>query len=124
MEVLYMAITYLFDTVVTMKDYNRDKWWIDSNIVKPLEIVADTIVDALKQYAAIVQDKACIDVSKTAIKNKSKMYRDYKTGETKQVGYVLTGSTLFDKNGSGWTKQFIDLWIEIKTLIDTDFMEV
>lgn len=119
-----MAITYLFDTVVTMKEYNRDKWWIDSNIVKPLEIVADSIGDALKQYAAIVQDKACIDVSKTAIKNKNKMYRDSKTGETKQVGYVMTGSTLFDKNGSGWSKQFIDLWIEIKTLIDTDFMEV
>lgn len=119
-----MAIRYLFNTVTTMKEYNRGKWWIDSNIVKPIEIVAENLNAAINDFAGIVSDKYCIDISKSAIRNKSNMYIDTKSGDTKQVGYVITGSTLFDDNRQRWTKQFIDLWINIDTVIDTVFEEV
>ena len=33
---------YIFKTNVTMKDYNRQKWWIDGNI-----ITAMTEIDAV-----------------------------------------------------------------------------
>lgn len=118
-----MSVRYLFNTVTTMKEYNREKWWIDSNIVKPIEIVAENLNAALNDFAGIVSSDYCIDISKTAIKNKSNMYRDTKEG-TRQVGYVITGSTLFDDNRQRWTKQFIDLWINIDTVIDTVFEEV
>jgi hypothetical protein len=39
------------------------------------------------------------------------MYIDTTTG-TKQTGYVITGSTDFDKDYK-WYKQFIDIWVEI-----------
>jgi hypothetical protein len=44
------------------------------------------------------------------------MYIDTNEG-TKQVGYVITGSTDIDKGDyTGFTKQFIDLWIDIKKI--------
>ena len=110
---------YLFNTITTMKEYNREKWWIDSDIIKPIEIIAGTISEALNKYAEHVKN-TCIDVSKTAIKNKAGMYRDTPEG-TKQIGYVMTGSMLFQNDDYTWTKQYIDLWIQIDTIIDTMF---
>lgn len=115
--------TYLFTTQTTMKAYNHKKWWIDGGVIRQIEIEADNLNAALKEYQKIVRDKYYIDISNTALKRKSPMYRDYKNGETKQVGYVLTGSTEFETdNYSGvWVKQFIDLWVEIQTITETIF---
>ena len=66
-------------------------------------------------------DKYYIDISRNAIKNKSEMFIDTTSGP-KQIGYVITGKTEFEKgNRAGWSTQYIDLWVEIITVIETDF---
>ena len=47
------------------------------------------------------------------------MYVD-SDGETKQVGLVITASTDFS-NSCTYSKQYIELWTEILTLVDTEF---
>lgn len=43
-------------------------------------------------------------------------------GSVKQVGYVITGKAEFDKGDySGWSTQYIDLWVTILTVVDTVF---
>jgi len=44
---------YIFDTVVTMKEYNNKKWWIDSDIITGKMIEADTIAAALERFRAL-----------------------------------------------------------------------
>lgn len=39
---------YIFRTTATMKEYNRCKWWIDSDIVTEKRISAETVADALE----------------------------------------------------------------------------
>ena len=40
----------------------------------------------------------------------------------KQVGYVITGKTEFDRGDyTGYSTQYIDLWITILTVVDTVF---
>ena len=104
-------MTYLFRTVTTMKQHNKNKWYIDSDIIKDIEINAGSLNEALKKYADIVQDKFYINISKSAIKNRAGMYCDTANG-TIQTGYVITGSTDFENNYK-WIKQYINLWIEV-----------
>lgn len=116
---------FLFKTSATMKEHNRKNWWVNSDIVGELIIDANDIEDALKEYQKRVEH---IDISNNAIKNKSPMYIDTKDGETKQIGYVITASMEFDKTNEygyhvGWSKQYFDLWVEIKQLLDIDFKE-
>ena len=115
--------TFLFTTATTMKEYNSKKWWIDRNVIRQIEVEAENIHAALKEYQEIVREKFYIDISNNALKTKRRMYRDLKSGGCKQVGYVLTGSTEFETdNYSGvWVKQFIDLWVEIQTITETTF---
>jgi len=116
---------YIFKTCVTMKEYNRSKWWIDSDIIRDIRTPAENIKAALNEYRRIVEDKYYIGVSENAIRNKSPMYIDTKSGETKQIGFVITGSTDFEKsNYSGWSKQYIDLWVEVLEITNPDFVEV
>ena len=43
-------------------------------------------------------------------------------GSAKQVGYVITGKTEFDKGDyTGCGMQYIDLWVTILTVVDTVF---
>lgn len=108
--------TYLFNTTATMKDYNCEKWWIDSKIIGDLRIDANNLKDALKEYQNIVKDR-CIEISDNAIKNKNPMYIDNKAGETIQTGYVITGKTEFeDRDNYKWSKQYIDLWVKIDVI--------
>ena len=114
---------YIFKTTATMKDYNREKWWIDSGIVREIQVEAENVKQALEKYRAIVEKKHYITISNNAIKNKSGMYVDTATGETKQVGYVITGKTEFQDDFYKWSTQYIDLWVNIITVVDTDFKE-
>lgn len=66
---------YIFKTTATMKDYNRDKWWIDSGIVGEICITAESVREALEKYRAIVEEEHYITISNNAIKNKSPMCR-------------------------------------------------
>ena len=113
---------YLFKTTATMKEYNNKKWWIDSNIIRDKYINAENINEALEKYKNLVEEKEYIIISNNAIKNKNPMYIDTPDGETKQVGYVITAKTDFeDRDNYKWSTQYIDLWVTILTIEETEF---
>ena len=115
-------MNYIFKTTATMKEYNNKKWYIDGDIISDIRITADSVENALKIYRERVKEKHYIDISKNAIKNKSEMFVDLSNGGAKQVGYVITGKTEFDRGDySGYSTQYIDLWITIQTVVDTVF---
>ena len=107
---------YQFKTVAKMKPYNNKKWWIASDIVGVITVQADTIAAAVKEYQKEVHDRFYIDISDNAIKTKAPMYRDTKTGEPVQVGFVITASTEFDNDHREWVKQFINLWVDVNII--------
>ena len=116
---------YIFNTTATMKEYNSKKWWIDSEIVREIQVEAENVKQALKKYREIVMDRNYIEISENALRCKNPMYIDTPTGEVKQVGYVITGKTEFeDRENYKRSAQYIDLWVTIITVIDTEFEEV
>lgn len=116
-------MNYIFKTTATMKEYNNKKWYIDGGIVSDMRIEANSVENALEIYRERVKEKHYIDISKNAIKNKSEMFVDLSNGGgAKQVGYVITGKTEFDKGDyTGYSTQYIDLWVTILTVVDTVF---
>lgn len=65
--------------------------------------------------------KHYVNISRNAIKHKSEMFVDTDNG-AKQVGYVITGKTEFDKGDyTGYSTQYIDLWVTILTVVNTVF---
>lgn len=115
-------MNYIFKTTATMKEYNNKKWYIDGGIVSDMRIEANSVENALEIYRERVKEKHYINISKNAIKNKSEMFADLSDGSVKQVGYVITGKTEFDKGDyTGYSTQYIDLWVTILTVVDTVF---
>ena len=115
-------MNYIFKTTATMKEYNNKKWYIDGGIVSDMRIDADSVENALEIYRERVKEKYFINISKNAIKNKSEMFADLSDGSVKQVGYVITGKTEFDRGDySGYSTQYIDLWVTILTVVNTVF---
>lgn len=115
-------MNYIFKTTATMKEYNNKKWYIDGGIVSDMRINADSVENALEIYRERVGEKRFINISKNAIKNKSEMFADLLDGSVKQVGYVITGKTEFDRGDySGYSTQYINLWVTILTVVDTVF---
>ena len=87
-----------------------------------MRINADSVENALEIYRERVKEKHYISISKNAIKNKSEMFADLLDGSVKQVGYVITGKTEFSRGDySGYSTQYIDLWVTILTVVDTVF---
>ena len=112
---------YLFQTTVTMKPYNRGKWWIDGHIVRDFISEADNINKALDQYREHAKE-SCVYISNNALKAKEPMYIDNADGEAVQIGYVVTGTTeLWNDVKYTSSTQYIDMWITVKTVIDTKF---
>lgn len=115
-------MNYIFKTTATMKEYNNKKWYIDGGIISDMRINADSVENALEIYRERVEEEQYITISKNAIKNKSEMFVDLPDGGVKQVGYVITGKTEFDKGDyTGYSTQYIDLWVTILTVVDTVF---
>lgn len=115
-------MNYIFKTTATMKEYNNKKWYIDGGIVSDMRINADSVENALEIYRERVEEKHYINISENAIKNKSEMFADLSDGSVKQVGYVITGKTEFDRGDyTGYSTQYIDLWVTILTVVDTVF---
>ena len=112
---------YIFKTSATMKDYNRDKWWIDRGIIGEKIIAADRTAEALYIYAKLVESDDYITITKNALKNKKAMYIDNESGEAEQCGYVITASQDFQDDDGKVSKQYIDLWITILTVVPTKF---
>lgn len=104
-----------------MKDYNRDKWWIDNGIIGEKIITADSTAEALDKYVKSVESDDYTTITKNAIKNKRAMYIDNKSGEAEQCGYVITASQYFQDEDGKLSKQYIDLWITILTVVPTKF---
>lgn len=104
-----------------MKDYNRDKWWIDPGIIREKIITADSTAEALDKYVKLVERDDYTTITKNAIKNKGAMYIDNKSGDAEQCGYVITASQDFQDDNGKFSKQYIDLWITILTVVPTDF---
>ena len=114
---------FIFKTTATMKEYNNEKWWVDGNIVREQYIEAETLNQALEKYRKFVYEKEYVSISDNAIKCKRAMYNDAESGPL-QVGYVITGKCDFqDQSNDKWSSQYIDLWVRIITVIDTDFTE-
>lgn len=114
-------MNYIFKTKAAMKDYNCTKWFIDSGIVSEMCINADSVERALSVYRSRA-DECGVSISQNAIKTKSAMFVDMPDGSVKQVGYVITGKTEFNKGDyTGWSTQYIDLWVTILTVVDTVF---
>lgn len=107
---------YQFKTTATMKPYNNQKWWIDSGVIREITTEADNLTEALKQYRKAVQECYYITISDNALKNKAAMYHDTESGETVQVGFVITASTELDDDRRRWVKQYIDLWVTVQTI--------
>lgn len=112
--------TYIFRTTTTTKEYNAKHWWIDGNIIHEKTIQAESVAAALEEYRELVEYDNCISISKNAIKARRPMYVDTKGGE-KQIGFVITGRADFETESFRYVKQYVDLWVEIVTVTDTEF---
>lgn len=113
--------TYIFKTTATMKEYNRRKWWIAGDVVTEKRINAESLKAALDQFAAMVEKKHYITISRNALSNKSPMYIDGAAGEPVQVGFVITGKTDLQDDFGRWRGQYIDLWVEVLAVSHIDF---
>ena len=112
---------FIFKTSATMKDYNSGKWWIDEGIIREKIITADSTSEALDKYVKSVESDNYTTITKNAIKNKKAMYIDNESGEAEQCGYVITASQDFQDDDGKLSKQYIDLWITILTVVPTKF---
>ena len=107
-------MTYLFKTHAQMKPHNWDKYWIDSDIIPSHEFTADDLNSAIEQYRKWTDHCFGVEITKNAVKTKRPIYRDFEDGTTRQVGYIFTGKSLFDKGDyTGFTEQYVDLWTSI-----------
>lgn len=110
---------FLFKTATTMKPYNNKKWWIDKDVMPEAYINADNLKEALTKYQKRAEENG-ITISNSALKTAKPMYVD-SDGEAKQVGLVITASTDFYDSYNVCDKQYIELWAEILTIVDTEF---
>lgn len=69
---------YSFKTSTTLKEKDRGKWWMDKNLVKPIELEASKLCEALENYREIVNDGYDVQISKNAIQKKTKYVHGYK----------------------------------------------
>lgn len=103
---------FLFDTSATMKAHNTDKFYIDENIIPQFTTAAGNIAEALSTYVEHA-GKYGVEISENAMRTKQPIYIDDENGNPEQVGYMLTGSTIFENSRYKSTKQYINLWVEI-----------
>lgn len=108
---------YSFNTSTTLKEKDREKWWLDKYLIRTIELEASNLCEALEKYRQIVNDRTEVQISKNAMQKKGNMYIDRRFGErSKQIGYVITGSTCFQRENGDLVNKFIDLWIEIRVV--------
>lgn len=113
---------YSFKTSTYLKEKDRKKWWLDDDLVKSIELDASSLCDALEKYREIVKERYYVQISKNAMHKKEKMFIEINPrGRSKQTGYVITGSTCFERENGDLVNKFIDLWIEIKIVSHPTF---
>ena len=90
-------------------------------MVTEKRISAENVNAAVKEWAAQVEEKHYVTISRNALSNKSPMFVDGANGEPVQVGFVITGKTDFQDDFGRWSGQYIDLWVEILSVSSVDF---
>lgn len=115
--------TYIFKTTTTMKSYNSKNWWIDGDIITEKMIAAENVAEALEKYRELVKENHYIIISPHGLRNKQPMYEDTIERASKQCGYVITAKADFQDCYGNWKAQYVDLWVSILTIVDTDFEE-
>ena len=113
--------TYMFRTTATMKEYNRRQWYIDPDIIRTKYITADSMREALAEYADSARENDYITISANALRSKSAMYVDTKEGTPHQVGYVITASSEMQRDDGTWANQYINLWVTVDIITPADF---
>ena len=95
---------YIFRTTATMKEYNRCKWWIDSDIVTEKRIKAETVADALEIWREQVEEQNYISISKEPLNNwhTAKRVDDQGHKMAKKQGYFATFSVFFARFTRNW----------------------
>ena len=101
---------YIINTTATIAEHKRDKYWIESNFIKPMKIKADTLSQALVEYRNRLQDDY-INVTVSALRHKSPMY----VGDGEQIGYVIKAHHEIDGRDV-----VLDLWAEIIKTTEID----
>ena len=114
---------YILSTTATIKPNDSGKWWIDGGLIRDIRLEANSVIDALRRYSEITDEKYGVTVSNSAITRRQPMYIDRKDGSSHQTGYVITGKTSFDNDRRGWVDRYIDLWIDIKEYTVPEFPE-
>lgn len=106
---------YLFTTTPIVTDEN---YYINESYIPDKYIAADNLADALNEYVkfAAMYD---IEITKNGLRNKSDMYIGTADGD-KQTGYVIAARTLLD-NGIKWVRKNLELWVDIKGIVDIEF---
>ena len=112
----YKIMIYSFKTSTIVKEKDRGKWWLNNDLVRTIELEAISLCEALEKYRQIVNDTYYVQISKNAIQKKEKMFQDIKPGVSKQIGYVINGSTFFEREHGRFVNKFIDLWVEIRVV--------
>lgn len=113
--------TYQFRTIATMKERDAKNWYIDADIIRKKWINAETLKNALAQYRVEVNEKDYVTITLSAMRKKSPMYVDTKNGESKQIGYVITAKTSFQRDNGSWIDKYIYLWVTIDEVNTPDF---
>ena len=117
LEWRFKIMRYSFNTSATVKEKDRGKWWLNNDLVRTIELEAINLCEALEKYRQIVNDRTDVRISKNAMQKKENMFIDRRFGErSKQIGYVITGSTYFERENGGFVNKFIDLWVEIRVI--------
>lgn len=111
---------YIFKTTATMKEHSYRKWWIDPKYIRDVTIEAENLDKAIEAYRKAVENNYGTSISDNAIKKKEAMYIDTENGP-EQVGYIFTAKTDFGDNHGNWIGKYIDLWVTILTVINTEF---
>lgn len=112
--------TFLFGTTATVKEYNRGKWWIDSDIIPQKTFTAENARQAIEKYIKFCNDNGVI-ISKTAAKNAENMYSDGKDGKPQKRGKVFTAKyEIYDDEKREYKNIYIELWADI-VMISYDF---
>ena len=91
-----------------------DSWWCTIQKEKDI-VISDNLTDAINLFVELLDDKWCIEVSKTAKAKPRKMYRESAKGDY-QCGLVFKGSKEIEGNVKSWVRKYADIWCEITTL--------
>ena len=105
--------TYLYNFAVEPIKNDWFSTWRNENV----RIEAESLKAANEKFFVVLEEKYFFEISKTARKNPSKMYCDFKDGSTKQTGFVFKASTEIDFDRK-WKKRFANIWASIEVLMN------